>query len=461
MTTLKVGQGQQFSTIAAAVNASHDGDVIQVQAGTYKNDFATINTKITLQGIGGMVHMVASGNIPNDKGILIVNSDLKIDHFEFSGAKGASGNDAGIRYQGGALTLTNTYFHDNQNGLLGAPSANGTITIRDSEFANNGAGDGYTHNLYVNQIAKLTITDSYFHDAAVGHEIKSRAAETVIQNTRIIDHDSTSSYSVDLPNGGKATLSGNIIQQGPHGQNPAIIAYGEEGLVHSINALTLSANTVVNDMGKGTLVFDASGTPAKVDATKVWGLSDSQMASNSAVKVTNTTHLTTEPKLDSSHPWTTSPPTPPTAPTGIDWSGGSQRDIKSGTAGNDSLFGNGGADKLSGLAGDDILVGGAGNDFLIGGTGNDTLTGGAGNNIYRFETHGGHDDVWGFVSHTWTGAQRDHFDVSGLGVHLSQYGAAIHLTDTSAGVLVSVGDTDMLVHGMLASSFSSADFLFA
>jgi Ca2+-binding RTX toxin-like protein len=106
-------------------------------------------------------------------------------------------------------------------------------------------------------------------------------------------------------------------------------------------------------------------------------------------------------------------------------------------------------------------VGGAGNDFLIGGTGNDTLTGGAGNNIYRFETHGGHDDVWGFVSHTWTGAQRDHFDVSGLGVHLSQYGAAIHLTDTSAGVLVSVGDTDMLVHGMLASSFSSADFLFA
>jgi hypothetical protein len=315
MTTLTVGKGQQYATISAAVNASHDGDVVQVQAGTYTNDFATINTKITLQGVGGMVHMVATGNIPNDKGILIVNTNTTIDHFEFSGAKGASGNDAGIRYQGGALTLTNTYFHDNQNGLLAAPSSTGTITIRNSEFANNGIGDGYTHNLYVNAIAKLTISDSYFHDAAVGHEIKSRAAETVIQNTRIIDHDSTSSYSVDLPNGGKATLSGNIIQQGPHGQNPAIIAYGEEGLVHSINALTLSANTVVNDMGKGTLVFDASGTPAKVDATKVWGLSDSQMASNSAVKVTNTTHLTTEPKLDSSHPWTTSPPTPPTAPT--------------------------------------------------------------------------------------------------------------------------------------------------
>ena len=58
MTTLTVGQGQQYATISAAVNASHDGDVIQVQAGTYTNDFATINTKITLQGVGGMVHMV-------------------------------------------------------------------------------------------------------------------------------------------------------------------------------------------------------------------------------------------------------------------------------------------------------------------------------------------------------------------------------------------------------------------
>jgi hypothetical protein len=47
--TLTVGKGQQYSTISAAVKASHDGDVVQVQAGTYTNDFATINTKITLQ----------------------------------------------------------------------------------------------------------------------------------------------------------------------------------------------------------------------------------------------------------------------------------------------------------------------------------------------------------------------------------------------------------------------------
>ena len=85
-----------------------------------------------------------------------------------------------IRYEGGNLTLNNVYFHNNQDGLLGAADLAGTISINNSEFAFNGIGDGKTHNLYVGDIANLTITNSYFHDAIVGHEIKSRAENTTI-----------------------------------------------------------------------------------------------------------------------------------------------------------------------------------------------------------------------------------------------------------------------------------------
>jgi hypothetical protein len=297
-----------------------------------------------------MVNMVATGNIPNDKGILIVNTDATIDHFEFSGAKGASGNDAGIRYQGGALTLTNSYFHDNQNGLLAAPSATGTITIDNSEFANNGIGDGYTHNLYVNSIAKLTITDSYFHDAVVGHEIKSRAAETVITNTRIIDNNSTSSYSIDMPNGGKATLSGNVIQQGPNGDNPNIIAYGEEGLTHSVNALRHDRQHRAQRHGQGDAAVRRQRHGRHVDGTK--GVGDQRQPDDLQHGGEGDQHHAPvrQPTLDASHPWTTSSPTPtptlhlPTPrahadsdahaharalTTGIDWTGGSANDIKS------------------------------------------------------------------------------------------------------------------------------------
>ena len=154
MAVLSVGSGKPYSTIAAAVAAAQNGDTIEVQAGTYVNDYVSISKNITLEGIGGMVSMVSTGLIPNGKAIFITNGDITINNFEFSGAKVADGNGAGIRYESGNLTLNNSYFHDNQDGLLGAPFPTDTLTINKSEFAYNGTGDGQTHNLYVNKIAR-------------------------------------------------------------------------------------------------------------------------------------------------------------------------------------------------------------------------------------------------------------------------------------------------------------------
>jgi Ca2+-binding RTX toxin-like protein len=399
--TLTVGQGQQFTTIGAAVAASRDGDVVQVQAGTYTNDFATINTQITLQGVGGMVHMRATGPVSNDKGLLITNTDVTIDHFEFSGATGGSGNAAGIRYQGGDLTVTNSYFHDNQNGLLANPVDGGTITIRNSEFDHNGAGDGYTHNIYVGDIARLTIADSFFHDAVIGHQIKSRAQETIITGTRIFDEDGTSSYSVDLPNGGRAVLTGNTIQQGPNGDNPNIVAFGAEGNLHAGSSLTMTGNIVVNDMGRGALLWNVSGSPAALDGNQVWGVASNQLVSGSGATVTNTTYLAAEPALDASHPWTGAGPAPgagpgpgddvlQAAPGATEIHAGAGNDTISGSAGedylrgddgNDSLSGGGAFDDLHGNIGDDTVRGGDGGDWVVGGQNNDQLFGDAGGDV--------------------------------------------------------------------------------
>src|SRR5689334_2784148 len=184
MTVLSVGPGKPYSTIAAAVAAAQNGDTVEVQAGTYTNQYVSINKNITLQGVGGMVSMVSSGLIPNGKAIFITNGNITINNFEFSGAQVADLNGAGIRYETGNLILNNCYFHDNEDGLLGGLSTTGNLTINNSEFAYNGRGDGQTHNLYVGNIGNLTIDNSYFHDANVGHEIKSRALNTTITNSR-------------------------------------------------------------------------------------------------------------------------------------------------------------------------------------------------------------------------------------------------------------------------------------
>src|SRR5579883_761567 len=129
MATLTVGSGQQFSTLSAAISASHNGDTILVQAGTYTNDFATITTDVTIEGVGGMVDLVATQSPPNGKAILTTDANVTIENVTFSGASVPDGNGAGIRYETGNLVLDNDVFKNNQEGLLAADDPQGSITI--------------------------------------------------------------------------------------------------------------------------------------------------------------------------------------------------------------------------------------------------------------------------------------------------------------------------------------------
>ena len=95
-----------------------------------------------------------------DKAAETLNSSIIIDNFEFSGAQVSDANGAGIRYEGGNLTLNGCYFHNNEDGLLGGTWPTGTLTVNNSEFAFNGRGDGQTHNFYIGAIANLTIDNS-------------------------------------------------------------------------------------------------------------------------------------------------------------------------------------------------------------------------------------------------------------------------------------------------------------
>ena len=349
MAVLTAGYGQEYATLGAAVAASHDGDTIYVAAGTYYDDSAIINTKISIVGVGGMAHFVATKPIANSKGILVTNTDVTIDHLEFSGATVGSGNGAGIRYEGGKLTIENSYFHDNQEGILAASVAGGAITIDHSEFAHNGTGNGYTHNIYVDHIANLTVTNSYLHDAPVGHELKSRATNTTILDNRIDDANGTASYSIDLPNGGNAVIQGNIIRQGPNSQNPIIISYAEESAPYAHSHLSITGNTILNDYSVHTplALKNASNISAAISGNHFYGLTSSQIATGPNVQTGNDS-LAAAPAMDTSHPWAASP-----------W---------------DALVSGGsGADVIDGSSGNDLFVGGAGADTFHAGSGQDTI----------------------------------------------------------------------------------------
>jgi hypothetical protein len=299
MATLNVGPGEQYSTISSAVAAAHNGDTIDVAAGTYTNDFVDTGLNLTLQAVGGAVNMVATESPPDDKGIITEGSSggsFTINGFTISGATSGSGNGAGIRFQGGTLNLNDDTIKNSQMGLLADPDPNGSITINNSEFADNGTGDGTTHNVYAGQINQLTVENSYIHDANGGHEIKSRAANTTIENNRILDPGGQDSYSIDIPQGGNATITGNTIEQSAPGQNPAMIAYGEEGNAYGFNggsSVNISGNTLDNEgISNGTGVWNATSTAIQMSNNQVYGLTPSSLEWGGPMNQSGTNYMT-------------------------------------------------------------------------------------------------------------------------------------------------------------------------
>ncbi len=310
MAVLTVGLSGQYSTIAAAVNASASGDTIQVTADhVYTGDYFYISHSLTLQAVAGEVQLDANGGGLAGKAAIIAGTatgspDITIQGFNVYNAAVGDGNGAAVRYEGGNLHLIDDYFHNNQEGLLGnGDDPNGTISVLHSEFAFNGDGSGFTHNFYSGAIASVSISDSYFHDAAVGHEVKSRAASLTITNSRIFDNQATASYSVDAPNGGALNISGSQIEQGPNSENRSIFAYGEEGVTHPGSA-SVHDNTIVNDEAGGFMVV---GGPISFANNQTFGI---DAGSGNVL-------LASRPSLDTSSLNFISTPTPAPTPTPI------------------------------------------------------------------------------------------------------------------------------------------------
>jgi hypothetical protein len=265
--TRSVGPGKTYATPCAAIAAAQDGDVIEIDAaGIYAGDVCAIaRSNLTLRGVNGRAHVDAAGKAFGGKGTWVIQgANTTVENVELSGAAVADKNGAGIRQEGAGLTVRNCFFHDNEDGILSGGA--GEIVIEGSEFAHNGNGDGYSHNMYIGHENKFTLRGSYSHHSKIGHLVKSRAQENHILYNRLMDEaDGTSSYAIDLPNGGTSYVIGNLIQQGPMTDNATILAYGEEGTTNPKADLYVVNNTLVNDRGSGTfLQLATTAMPAVV-----------------------------------------------------------------------------------------------------------------------------------------------------------------------------------------------------
>ena len=146
------------------------------------------------------------------------------------------------------------------------------VVLTNNVFTNNGNGNtsSLTHGVYLGSgNNSLTAIGNEFCGTIVGHNIKSRAVMTIIENNTLYAgaadpnqpgcNVGSASYALDIPNGGVAVVSGNTMIQGTATQNGNMFAYGEEGLTYATNSLAFINNQMQNTLPNAIGIKDPNG----------------------------------------------------------------------------------------------------------------------------------------------------------------------------------------------------------
>ena len=126
--TLHAGPGQTFALPSQAIAAAHDGDTIAIHPGQYFDCAVVRRNDLTIEGVGGSV--VLTDKPCQGKALLVIDGrNVTVRDLTLQRVRVPDHNGAGIRAEGGDLTIENTRFINNQNGLLAAGNQAATIRI--------------------------------------------------------------------------------------------------------------------------------------------------------------------------------------------------------------------------------------------------------------------------------------------------------------------------------------------
>jgi hypothetical protein len=272
---LAVGPGRTLSLPSQAASVVRDGDTIRIDPGTYPDCAVWRASRLTIEASGPGVRI--AGKTCAGVGIFVIlGNDVAIRGITFADAKVLGDNGAGIKVTGDNLTVTDSQFLGNQNGILAGGSRDSVVRIADSVFIGNGACImACAHGVYAGAaIRLLDIERCVFLDTRTAHHIKSRAHTTLVRDSRIEDGpDGTASYLIETPNGGNLLVENNVMEKGPNSGNPGVaISIGTEGVSNWTGLLIVRGNTFRNDLPLATVfVRNRSAVPVRLIGNHVSG----------------------------------------------------------------------------------------------------------------------------------------------------------------------------------------------
>ena len=142
----------------------------------------------------------------------------------------------------------------------------------------NGDGSGLTHNMYIDRIDRFTITNSLVQNAFGGHNIKSRAFNSDVENNRIFDGPfGYSNNDIDFPVGGNEIVKNNMLEKGPLARG-TFISWNEENYLPTLNnpgtSMVIDGNTFIDNWTAANSYYQAVHTAGR------FAVADAQEGSN-------------------------------------------------------------------------------------------------------------------------------------------------------------------------------------
>ena len=246
--TYPVGASRAYKSpcLLVADVALQPGDIVEVDPGTYTDACqltasGTVAMPIILRGVPGprpvfdaaSLELSGAGSVPRAIFQFTGGSHWRVQHLELKNARNASNNGAAFRLTAGALDviIDDVSVHDCQDGFMSDGLA--TLTVRASDVFHNGAGDGFSHNFYV-QGQSIVLIGNHIHDSNGGQNVKVRSHDALIAYNLI---ENAGNYEIDLiqnppqtdaPNA-NAILIGNVIVRPPSADNNSqVILWGTD-----------------------------------------------------------------------------------------------------------------------------------------------------------------------------------------------------------------------------------------
>jgi hypothetical protein len=248
------------TSLEAAARQVAAGGMIFLRRGDYRQaaHFRTPGVHLLAEPGARLLDTATGG-----KGAIVVSADITVEGLECSGVTVSSGNGACLRQNRGDVTLLGVHFHHSQMGVLTGHEG-GNITIYDSYLHDSGSGGrgNLGHNVYVNSGRLAFIRSWSLMARNAGHEIKSRAERTLLQDCLVASVNARDSRLVDVPEGGVLEISGCVLGEGPRSENWDMIGYGleigDKAPPHAENVVRLVGNTFYSDRPQGTMLLNAA-----------------------------------------------------------------------------------------------------------------------------------------------------------------------------------------------------------